>query len=443
MSSTPTEGSTEKTTEAAPAAEIEGLQGQPLWHRLWGYARLTGPGYLQSALTLGSGTASACLLAGANYGYSLLWLQPLSMVLGIIILSAIAHQTLIAQERPYRVFWTRLHPSLAILWGLSALLASIIWHFPQYSLAGSVIRDWGELAGVAISPWLFAPLLLAFAIFISWSYARGSRGVRLYERLLKYMVWGILLALALVVVKTGVNWGALARGFLVPTLPRDPRGLTVVLGALGATVGINMVFLYPYSLLRRRWSKPHLELAYFDLWTGMFLPFTIATSLLIVATANTLYGTDTEVKGALEVAQILTPIIGLATARAIMGLGLLAMALSTITLHMLASGFIVCEMLGKPLEGWPYRLAMLVPIVGVLGVIYELPFWLGVLTSSICLLLMPAIYVCFLVLHNSTAYLGADKPTGRRAWLWNAGLGLVIGVITFAAASRIWSLIRP
>lgn len=426
--------------KSSEADMVEQVLGRPFWQRLLTYAKLSGPGYLQSAFTLGSASASACVLAGAKYGYMLLWVHPVAIVFGAIMLSAIAKQTLTTHERPYDVFAKRLHIAMAVFWGGASLLASIIWHFPQYALAGSVISDLGDLVGVKLSPWVYGTVLLAIAIAVSWSYSYGLRGVRIYENLLRAMIVGILVAVLLVVIKTGVNWGELVRGFFTLRIPNDSQGLTIVLGAVGASVGINMVFLYPYSLLKRNWRKHHLELAYFDLWTGMVLPFIIATSLIIIATANTLHGSGIEVKGAHEAAHILGELVGTNLARVLMGLGFLGMALSTITLQMLTSGFIVCEMLNRPPEGWTYRLSMLAPAIGVFGVAYsKLPFWVGVFTSSICLLFIPAVYIGFMLLHNSVDYMGEDKPRGVKAFIWNAAMGIAIGTISIGAIA-LWAM---
>ena len=46
------------------------------------------PGWLQGAMTLGGGSAASSLLAGALFGYQLLWVQPLAMLLGIVMLNA-------------------------------------------------------------------------------------------------------------------------------------------------------------------------------------------------------------------------------------------------------------------------------------------------------------------------------------------------------------------
>lgn len=422
------------------SSEMSELLQRPLIYRLWTYLKLSGPGYLQSAFTLGSGTASACVLAGAKYGYMLLWVHPLAIIMGVIMLSAIAKQTLTTGLRPYSVFAERLHIGIALFWGIAALLASVIWHIPQYALAGSVISDLAELAGLSIPKWLCGGALLLLAIAISWSYSYGIKGVRFYENSLRAMVIGIMVAMLLVVLKTGIDWDKALRGFFIPRLPSDPKGLTIVMGGIGASVGINMVFLYPYSLLKRGWRKEHTELAYFDLWVGMALPFIIATSLLIIATANVLHPKGVEVKGASDVAHILGELMGESASRVFMGLGLLGMALSTITLHMLTSGFILCEMLNRPHEGWIYRLGMLIPSIGVLGVAYsELPFWVGVFASSICLLFIPVVYIGFFILHNSPSYMGDEKPTGIKALIWNVAMGVAIAFIG-GGAIALWAM---
>ena len=56
----------------------------------------------------------------------------------------------------------------------------------------------------------------------------------------------------------------------------------IIIGAFGSAVGINMTFLLPYTLIKRGWSKQHRELSRFDLVLGLFVPFIMATSFLVV-----------------------------------------------------------------------------------------------------------------------------------------------------------------
>jgi len=64
------------------------------------YVKLSGPGWLQSGITLGGGSLSSSLYLGVLVGFSFMWLQPLAMIFGIVMLSAIAYVTLSTGERP-------------------------------------------------------------------------------------------------------------------------------------------------------------------------------------------------------------------------------------------------------------------------------------------------------------------------------------------------------
>ena len=52
---------------------------------LGAFTRLSGPGWLQSAITLGGGSLSSSLYLGVLGGFMFLWLQPLAMVAGIVM----------------------------------------------------------------------------------------------------------------------------------------------------------------------------------------------------------------------------------------------------------------------------------------------------------------------------------------------------------------------
>jgi len=94
--------------------------------RIRGYFKLTGPAWLQSAMTLGAGSAAASVIAGASFGYQLLWVQPLAMLLGVFMLAALGNVTLSRGERPYKSFSRELAPWVAFLWALGAIVASAI-----------------------------------------------------------------------------------------------------------------------------------------------------------------------------------------------------------------------------------------------------------------------------------------------------------------------------
>lgn len=412
------------------------------WQRWKGYWGLSGPGWVQSALTLGAGSASSAIFAGAVYGYQLLWVQPVAMFLGVMMFGAIGHQLLTTRARPYDVFWKKLHPSLALLWGFNVFLASVVWQFPQYSLGTAVFRDIFAVFDVNMPRGIIAIILLVIGTSICWSYEKGSRkAIRMFERTLKYMLMFMVVALFLVVIKTGIDWGKLFSGFFSFHIPSDKQGITIVLGQLGAAVGVNMTFLYPYTLLARGWGKEHRKLKNFDLGTSMFIPFVLATSFVIIACANTLHSQGIEVMDAVDAAHALQPLAGLTFGRLVFSLGVLSMCITTLIIEMLLCGFVLSEMLGFQFHGWPYRISTMIANIGIIGALTKLPLWLPVIVSSFNLVMMPVAYIGFFILQNKKSYLGSEVSRGVKGTFWNIVLIVAILVVAAGATVKVLSVL--
>ena len=65
------------------------------------YTKLSGPGWLQGAITLGGGSLAGALYLGVIMGFGMMWLQPVAMFLGVIMLSAISYVTLSTGQKPF------------------------------------------------------------------------------------------------------------------------------------------------------------------------------------------------------------------------------------------------------------------------------------------------------------------------------------------------------
>ena len=73
-------------------------------------------------------------------------------------------------------------------------------------------------------------------------------------------------------------------GYWTERITNDQRNRMIA--AAATAVGINMTFLLPYSLLRRGWGRPERGLATLDLSIGLFIPFLLATSCVVIAAAS-------------------------------------------------------------------------------------------------------------------------------------------------------------
>ncbi len=469
---------------AAEKAELKRLETLPLGKRSLGYIKRTGPGLLQSAMTLGAGSATASVIAGASFGYKLLWVQPLAMFFGVMMLAALSNVVLTRGERPYRSFGKEIWKPIVFLWALGTILSSIIWHFPQYALIAGAGRDLfatlgadiavpqGELApawiqslAAALAPLGFkintsintlgyvvsfglGAFILIMNIIVVFNYGKGSTGVKVYERFLRTMIALVIFFFLLVcVLNIGkIQWGELFKGFFgFYGFPKNADGVvetnTVlqVLGMLGASVGINMTFLYPYSLLAKGWGEEHKKLARWDLGMTMFLPFTIVTSLIIVA--MTVTGVYT---GADVVNTAMTPINaahafkGIPYGNVIFYLGLIGMCGGAVSVHMVACGFTMCEMLGLDMTQKRFRLFALTPCIGYLGVVVSLPLWFPIVASAVCFTMLPIAYFIFIYLNNKRSYIGDAVGKGWKRAVFNV---ILVAALIFACIGS-WRSIK-
>lgn len=433
-------------------AQLQTLDAKPFFPRTFGYLRHIGPGYMQSAMTLGGGTAFASIFAGAAFGYQLLWVAPLAMLLGIIVLSAVAHQTLSSDENPFQAMKKHAGSFYAYSFAIGGIASSIIWQFAQYALASSMLVAVAKSSGYEVSKGAMGTLALAWCVAVALLYDSRPSLVRLYENLIKGMVWFIIACFGLVVIKTGIpHPGDLLSGtvpFRIPGVNKGVEGMTLVVSGLAAAVGANMVFVYPYTLRKRGWGKAHRRLARVDLGFGMFIPYVIAASLMLIASASVYYYGDPELfvgkkisppdaAAILAAPDRLGPVMGMW----VFGLGIVAMALSSITMQMLCSGFALCEMCGWEAKGPRYKLGMMLPAIGVLGSVFwsDMSLWIAVPTNVVCGFLLPISYIAFVKMNRNRDYLGDDTPSGKTATLWTLGMCASILVLVGFLGTYVWN----
>ena len=274
----------------------------------------------------------------------------------------------------------------------------------------------------------------------------------------------------------------------------------VMLSAGAAAVGINMTFLLPYSLLSRGWGKDFRGLAIFDLSIGMFIPFILATGCIVIAAAQQFHtklpegfvvrgqilqvpehfktafdsmierraaAADSEEYDMQRETEFGETLVAAVLVRRdtydlaasleklfadeegqgsrlfsniVFGIGVIGMTLSSITLMMLISGFIVCEVANVPPRGWIFRIGCLASAVAVLWpLLWEsgAKAWLTVVAGIFGAMLLPIAYVTFYLMMNQKTLLGDDMPRGTRRLVWNALMAIAALAATGAGISAI------
>ena len=493
---------------------------KPLLSRWGTFAKLSGPGWLQGAITLGGGSLAGSLYLGVIGGYELLWLQPLMMIFGVLMLSVIGYVTLSTGEKPFRAINKHINPVLGWGWLIAAMLANLVWAMPQFSLGTAAIQqNFGILDG-EYGNLICAVLLFIIGTVVVWAYDSGNTGIKVFEIILKVMVAIVVLSFfGVVVVMAGqLEWGEIFAGFVPnPGLLFEPASKfteiiaqssnpdywkEVILGsqrdrmvtAAATAVGINMTFLLPYSMLRKGWGKEHRGLASFDLSIGLFMPFFLATTCVMIASASQFHtkfdeglldsskatpltkkleGAYTKNLGAFEaqleqgaeanetdkklaamlvsrdafqLAGSLENLTGnKAVSQTVFGIGVLGMAISTIIILMLINGFAVTEMMGAEIGGMKHKIGSILPgITGALGFLFlwgdaDAKFWLAVPTSVFGMVLLPIAYITFFLMINNKGLMGTSLPQGNKRIVLNIAMGVALVAATIGAGWSIWS----
>lgn len=290
------------------------------------FVRLSGPGWLQSAITLGGGTLSNSLYLAVLTGFTFLWLQPVAMAVGIVMLSAIAYVTLSTGERPLRAINTHINPVLGWSWLFASMAANMVWSMPQFALGLAALTKmlFPQVLGAdgpfgAQGRLVAAFCILAVNILFLTLYSSGGKGMKIFETIIKCMVGLTVICfvgVVIVVTKNGLaDWREYMGGFiprfsmmfepgpkLVPYLMQVPEQFRefwtarilsdqrdFIISAFATAVGINMTIMFPYSMMRKGWDRDFRGLAIFDLSTGLFIPFLIATSCIVIAAGAQLH----------------------------------------------------------------------------------------------------------------------------------------------------------
>ena len=280
------------------------------------YLRLSGPGWLQSAITLGGGSLASALYLGMIGGTGMLWVQLVAILIGVVMLSAISYVTLSSGERPYAAMNKHINPVLGTAWIIATIVANMVFILSQFSLCFDALQTTllDDLKDTENNRLIVSSIIGAVAlVIVLMSYKPGAAS-RLFDVILKLIVGFVVLCFVAAVVvlfqKNAIDWPAIGNGFiptweslqsLSPQLAPLTEGLDSadywtgeinrsrqisLVAAAAAAVGINMTFLLPYSMLARGWDRTFRGLARWDLMTGMAIPFVLVTSCIVITSAN-------------------------------------------------------------------------------------------------------------------------------------------------------------
>lgn len=390
----------------------------------------TGPGVLVAAAFIGPGTITACTLAGANYGYSLLWALVFATFATIVLQEMSARLGTITQKGLGETLIDELQTSV-FKWPLIGLLLAALY-------AGNAAYEAGNLAGGALgieaifgnSLLVSKAAVLAIAGFGIFILVRGS--YKDIERVLIALVllMGFAFVLTFFVVQPSLL--GMLGGISKPTIPED--GLLTVIALIGTTVVPYNLFLHA-SAAKARWQgEENLGAARSDTVISIGLGGLVA--ILIVSTASaSMYANALSVQSASDMAVQFEPLFG-SLSKYLLGLGLFAAGLSSAITAPLATSFAVSELMklegGEKSKGFK-AISVSVLVVGAgLALLGIKPVKLILLAQFANGLLLP-IVACFLLFAMNRQNVLGQYSNGPIANILGAG----VVILTTALGARL------
>ena len=392
------------------------------WQRLAVLAAVVGPGIITANVDNDAGGITTYSLAGAHYGYRLLWtvipvaialyvVQEMCSRLGVVTGKGLAD--LIREE-----FGVRATVYLMMLLLLTNL--------------GNTMAEFAGLATaleiVHVPRWVSVPVGAAFVWWlVTWGTHRAVEKAFL-------LASGFYVAYVISGIMAKPDWLEVARHTVTPSFEASLPFVVMMVGIVGTTIAPWMQFYQQAAVVEKGITTKNLREARIDVAVGT-VGAVIVVWLIVVACGATLHAAGVPIRDASDAAQALVPLAG-RHAGLLFGFGLFNASLFAAAILPLSTAYSVCEGIGWE-RGIDYKLreapqfysiytalivigagTVMVPGLPLLRVLYFSQVANGVL--------LPAVLLFLLTLANRKDLLGPhvnSRAFNVVAW------GLVISLI--------------
>ncbi len=295
-----------------------------------------GPGFLVTAAFIGPGTVTTCSLAGAKFGYSLIYVM-LFATLTTIILQEMAGRLSLSTGLDFaEALRTYTHNQLIKLIFIILILSSITFGCAAYE-AGNIVGGALGLEMVSSIPRKFWVLLISCsAIFVL-----SKRQYKLVEKILISLVFlmSISFLATLILIKPDIS--QIFKG-LLPSLPKN--SFSIILALVGTTVVPYNLFLHSAAVKEKWHKKRHLKDVRKDLFISVGIGGLISASI-IVTSAVAFYEKGILLEKGVQMAFQMKPLLGSFT-NFLFGLGFFAAGMSSAITAPYAAAFASSGILG-------------------------------------------------------------------------------------------------
>ena len=304
------------------------------------FFKYIGPGLLVTVGFIDPGNWASNFAAGADFGYSLLWVITLSTVMLIVLQHNVAHLGIVTglclseAATKYTPKWVS-RPILgtAVLASISTSLAEILGGAIALEMLFDIPIIWGSL---------LTAFFVTIMLFTN-SYKRIERSIIAFVSVI-----GLSFLYELFLVD--IDWPLAARSWVTPSIPEG--SLLVIMSVLGAVVMPHNLFLHSEVVQSREYNKKDgasirklLKYEFYDTLFSMGVGWAINSAMILLAAA-TFFANHIGVEELQQAKSLLEPLLG-NQAATIFALALLMAGISSTVTSGMAAGSIFAGMFGE------------------------------------------------------------------------------------------------
>lgn len=304
------------------------------------FFKYIGPGLLVTVGFIDPGNWASNFAAGADFGYSLLWVITLSTIMLIVLQHNVAHLGIVTglclseAATKYTPKWvSRPILGMAVLASISTSLAEILGGAIALEMLFDIPVIWGSL---------LTAFFVTIMLFTN-SYKRIERSIIAFVSVI-----GLSFLYELFLVD--IDWPLAARSWVTPSIPEG--SLLVIMSVLGAVVMPHNLFLHSEVVQSREYNKKDdasirklLKYEFYDTLFSMGVGWAINSAMILLAAA-TFFANHIGVEELQQAKSLLEPLLG-NQAATIFALALLMAGISSTVTSGMAAGSIFAGMFGE------------------------------------------------------------------------------------------------
>jgi len=390
--------------------------------------KFIGPGLLVTVGFIDPGNWASNLAAGAQFGYSLLWMVTLSTIMLIFLQHNVAHLGIATGLCLSEAATIYLKPSYSKLLLSSAMLASISTSLAEI-LGGAIALN--MLFRIPIPAGALMVTLFVMIMLLTNSY-------KLIEKWIIAFVSVIGLSFLYELSLVNIEWNQAIVGWVKPSFPQG--SMLIIMSVLGAVVMPHNLFLHSEIIQSRQWNreddkiiKRQLRFEFADTLFSMIIGWAINSAMILLAAA-TFFKTRTPVSELQQAKELLSPLLGIHASIVFAVALLFAGVASTITSGM-AAGSIFAGMYKEPydIKDNHTRLGIAISLVIAFIIILLIrnPFQ-GLIISQMILSIQLPFTIFFQVhLTSSEKVMGKYKNSTMSKIMLNL-LGVIVTILNVA-----------